>query len=45
MKDYSYLGVLVDYFIKYKKKEWLAASELSRGQSPLDKALEDFREN
>ena len=45
MKDYSYLGVLVDYFIKSRKKEWLAASELSCGQSPLDKALEDFREN
>ena len=36
-------GVLVDYFIKSKRKEQLAASELLPGQSPLDKALEEIK--
>lgn len=45
MEDYSYLGVLVDYFIKSKKKEELAASELLLEQRLLDKALEEIAEN
>lgn len=44
MEDYSYLGVLVDYFIKSKKKEELAASELLLEQSPLYKALDEIVE-
>ena len=44
MEDYSYLGVLVDYFIKSKKKEELAASELLLEQSPLYKTLDEIVE-
>lgn len=44
MEDYSYLGVLVDYFIKRKKKEELAASELLLEQSTLYKALDEIVE-
>ena len=44
MKDYSYLGVLVDCYIKNERKEQLATTELSPEQSLLDKALEQIVE-